>query len=138
MEAIVWLYITMSIGPYFISTYLYKLLTPISNGMGTQSLIFGYPESATSLQNFQKTSNMYGNNMKKIEAISCSFSIPPIFLRPFLPLQLTCISGTWLRKNLPSQRPKWLSFFFKFQRKYFNLWNRMHFIIKTISVGYYL
>ena len=29
-------------------------------------------------------------------------------------------------------------FFFKFQRKYFNLWNRMHFIIKTISVGYYL
>ena len=61
-----------------------------------------------------------------------------IFLRPFLPLQLTCISGTWLRKNLPSQRPKWLSFFLKFQRKYFNLWNRMHFIIKTISVGYYL
>ena len=107
--------------------------------MGTQSLIFGYPESVTSLQNFQKTAIMYGNNMKKIEAISCSFSIPPMYFPPTVFAITTYLHlRDMTAEKFAKSMPKMAVIFLKFQKKYFNLWNRMHFIIKTISVGYYL
>ena len=76
---------------------------------------------------------------KKIETISCSFFIPPMYFSPTVFAITTYLHlRDMTAEKFAKSTPKMAVIFLKFQRKYLNLWNRMHFIIKTISVGYYL